>query len=136
MAAPNTNPIFPYTPQMPIVGISTANTNRDGITGTYGTLFTAGTLGARIERVLAKGDGSSTSAGMVRLFVTVGSTTRLVHEFTVDSVTASASVATWEEEWVRTDGRPVLVLPASAVIKVSTHLAESFVVVAADAGDY
>lgn len=133
----NTNPYFAHEPIIGHARIATANTNRDG-TGTLGTVTTAtsaanGGKGRRVERVLAKAT-VTTTAGMVRLFLYDGTNRRLVHEFTVDAVTASATVATWEEEWVRSDGQPVVILPPGYALEASTHNAEQIDVIAA-AGD-
>jgi len=62
------SPNFTSTPKSPTVTISTANPNRDGTTGTYGTLMTAGAAGSRIDRIRIQATGTTT-AGMVRLFV-------------------------------------------------------------------
>ena len=126
-AIANISPVFVHEPIVGHARIATANTNRDG-TGTVGTVTTATTAanggkGRRVDRVQAKAT-VTTTAGMVRLFVYDGTNRRLVHEFTVDAVTASASVATWEEEWVRTDGQPVIVLPPGYALEASTHNAE------------
>ena len=43
-------PIFIGTVKSPTAQISTANTNRDG-TGTLGTVYTAGALGGRIDKL-------------------------------------------------------------------------------------
>jgi hypothetical protein len=136
----NTNPYFAHEPVIGRGLVSAANTNRDG-TGTVVTITTATTAanggkGRRIERVLAKAIGTTT-AGMVRLFLYDGSNYTLIHEFTVDAITPSATLATWEEEWVRSDGQPVEILPPGWGLVASTHNAESFHVhaVAGDIGN-
>lgn len=89
----NLDPLFAITPKFSAVQISTANANRDGSTGTYGTLFTATekTQISEIRYVAVE----TTTAGMVRFFITDtgGLNPRMFLELTVAAVTASASVA-------------------------------------------
>jgi len=123
MAVSNT-PVFAQTPILGIGQVSTANTNRDGSTGTYSDIFTAGSNGARIEyiRVVATG---TTTAGVVRLFLsTDGSTYRLWKEILISAITPSTSVEVAVGEYMPT--RP-LVLPATnGKIRASTNNAETF----------
>ena len=95
----------------------TANTARDG-TGTINLLCTGRGPGTRVERVHVKAAGTTT-AGMVRLFkranglarATDGSFAsyaapawRLIAEIAVVAITPSGSVATFETDWVPTNG--------------------------------
>jgi hypothetical protein len=122
-----TSPQYVGTAKSPSVTISTANTNRDG-TGTLGTVHTAGASGSRIDRLLIQATGTTT-AGMVRLFVG----TALIKEVPVIAITPSATQPAWSAEVVFEGG---LVLQASAVLKASTHNAESFTVTLTNAGDF
>jgi hypothetical protein len=123
-------PVFAGTPKMGLGQVSTANTNRDG-TGTLATLFTAGASGSYLKKIVCKAT-VTTTAGMVRIFVSLdgGTTKRLIHEFTVDAVTPSASVAGWTEEQEFNE-----VLPASAIVYASTHNAEA-INLRAEYGDF
>lgn len=118
-------PVFAQTPVLAIGQVSTANTNRDGATGTYADIFTAGADGARIEyvRVVATG---TTTAGVVRLFLSTdsGSTYRLWKELLISAITPSTTIEVAASEYM--PSRP-LVLPATAGrIRASTHNSETF----------
>lgn len=127
----NTSPIFTLTPQIGMVQVSTANTNRDG-SGTLGTLITGATNGTRIRRIDCKATGTTT-AGMLRFYMHDGTNTRLWFEIAVSAVTPSASVPAWSDSRVFADPP---VLPSGWSIKVSTHNAETFNVISTPAGDY
>lgn len=122
-----TAPNYAATPRASFVVISTANTARDG-TGTLGTVFTAGSNGSRIDRIIAHATGTTT-AGMVRLFVHDGTNARLWRELPVTAVTPSASVPAWSAEVVFPSNTP-LILPSGWSLRASTHNAESFAVTA------
>jgi len=123
-----TNPQYIGTPKSPSVIISTANTNRDGTTGTYGTLMTAGASGSRIDRIRVNATGSTT-AGMIRFFVG----TALVYELPVVAVTPSGTIPAWGADVVFDNG---LILQSGAVVKVATNAAESFAVTVISGGDF
>jgi len=123
-----TSPQYIGTPKSPTVTISTANTNRDGVTGTYGTLMTAGASGSRVDRVVLMATGTTT-AGMVRLFVG----TALIMEIPIIAITPSATQPAFSQEIVFDNG---LVLAAAAVLKCSTHNAESFALIVTNGGDF
>lgn len=129
---PNTKPIFVLTPHIGAVSISTANTNRDG-TGTIGTCFTAGANGSRINRVTVKSN-ETPGAGMVRLYLHDGSSYYLWKESKVTAITPSATVKTFEEI-IPLQGENALVLPSGWSLRASTHLADTFLVIA-EGGDY
>lgn len=117
--------------------ISTANTNRDG-TGTLGTIFTAGANGARVDRIKWKAT-AATTAGVVRIFIkdTQGTPAiRLLFEALVTAITPSATIKSAEGEFVRSDGQPLILVPAGWSLVAGTHNAESFDVVADVGGDY
>jgi hypothetical protein len=114
------------------VAFSTANTNRDGSTGTYATAYTFLSaankgLGGRIDYLTVEAT-STTTAGMIRLFVN----SALVREIAVSAITPSATVKAWTipaSEGADINGRLALgiVLAPGDVIKLNTHNAESFV---------
>jgi hypothetical protein len=116
----NLDPLFAITPKFSAVQISTANANRDGVTGTYGTLFTATekTQISEIRYVAAE----TTTAGMVRFFITdtVGTNPRMFLELKVAAVTASASVAcaTGSQTYFN------FIIQAGQIITCSTEQAE------------
>ena len=117
--------------------ISTANTGRDG-TGTLGTIYTARTAanggkGARIDSISVCAT-STTTAGMVRIFVTdSGGTARLIKEIAVSALTPSATVKAFTipaSEGADANGFLSLgeILAPGDILRASTHNAETFVV--------
>lgn len=123
-------PSYAATPKVGVAVISTANTNRDG-TGTIGTVFSAGTNGSRIERIVIQATGTTT-AGMVRLFLHDGTNARLYEEVPVTAITPSGTTAAYTEtlEAYTTPEYMPLVLPTGWSLRASTHNAESFNVIA------
>lgn len=123
-----TNAQYVSTPKSPSVALSVANTNRDGTTGTYGTVLTAGASGSRVDRLNITATGATT-AGMIRLFVG----TAMVREIPVVAITPSSTQPAWTSDVVFDNG---LVLQASAVLKASTNNAENFNVTVMNGGDF
>ena len=133
--AANTAPIFVLTPKHPAVRIATANTNRDGATGTYGTLYTAGANGAFFKgfRWVAEGD---TTAGAIRLFLqnAGAGNFEMIYETVVPAVTFAAGVTPVAQgEWMPTNG---IALAANTVVTVNTHIGEPFSCWLESGGDY
>jgi hypothetical protein len=122
------NPQYVGTAKSPSVTVSTANANRDGTTGTYGTVMTAGASGSRVDRINITATGTTT-AGMVRLFVG----TALVKEVPVIAVSPSGTQPAWSVEVVFENG---LILQAGAVLKASTQNAEAINVTVISGGDF
>lgn len=79
------NPAFAVTPRIGIAQVTTANTNYDGTTGAYVDVIVGASTGTRIAEIVIQAAGVTT-AGMVRLFVTNGVTTRMFDEITVAAV--------------------------------------------------
>lgn len=128
--AANTNPLFELTPHIGMVSIATANTNRDG-TGTLGSVFVGATNGSRIDRIIIEAT-ATTAAGVVTLFIYDNSSiTNLWKEVLVGVVTASATSTAFTATIISPDPMsPLLVLPASYVLKAGTTIAQTFVVTA------
>lgn len=128
---------YAATPRVGIGTISTANTNRDG-TGTIGTIFTAGSSGSRIDRIVIKAT-VNTTAGMVRLFIHNGTTAYLWREIAVSAITVSATVAGFESAMSSNNAADIgflpLVLPTGYSLRASTHNAETLNVTAVG-GDF
>jgi hypothetical protein len=111
--------------------LAAANTNRDGATGTYVTVYTfvasgSGGKGGRIDTIQIEAT-AATTAGVVRMFVN-GNLTR---EFLVTAITPSTTIKTWQiptTEGADANGR----LPwggihaAGDIITFSTNNAEGF----------
>lgn len=124
-------PIFIGTPKNSMAQVTAANTNRDG-TGTLVTVYTAGASGARIDRIGITATGTTT-AGMVRLFVSDGTLHRLTVEVPVSAITPAANTAAFTTEVVFGAG---LLLQTGYSLRASTHNAEAFNVVITNGGDY
>lgn len=129
----STSPVFASTPRAALALISAANAGRDG-TGTLVDLLSAGAGGTRVEHVDFVALGPTT-AGMVRLFLHDGTSSRLFRELPVTAITPSESVASWSGSVNFSSLSAVLVLPSGWKLQVSTHNAESFAV-AAFGGDF
>lgn len=118
------NPAFATTPRIGIGQVSTANTNRDG-TGTIATIITGVAAGTRINEIVVEAT-TTTTAGMVRLYLNDGTNTRLFDEFVIPAITASGSAQAYRA--VKTYDN--LVLPsASWSLRASTNNAETFNVI-------
>ncbi len=133
--AAGTTPIFVATPKSPNVRFATANTNRDGSTGTYGTLATVGSNGAFYKGIRFTAEGNTT-AGAVRMFVQDGGSgnVEMKKEIVVPATTFSAGATpVWEGEWYPPGG---LQFSANSVIKVNTHIGETFSAFLESGGDY
>ena len=138
-----TTPQFANTPNLganlSAARISTANTNRDG-TGTLATLVTGGANGTRVDRVNMRAL-STTTAGILRFYLADAEGTpniRLIHEIAVSAITPSATVRAggYDNDWVRSDGQPVVIVPSGWTLRVSTEKAESFDVIPIVSGDF
>ena len=131
----NNYPIFVLTPKIGMARISTANTNRDG-TGTLGDVITGGTFGTRVVRIHIRAT-VTTTAGMVRLFISDGSNIRFWDEVSVTAITVSATVQAFEATIITPDSAsPLLVLPSGYVLKAGTHNGSEPFDVIAHGGDY
>jgi len=119
---------FASTVKSPSVALSVANANRDGATGTYAILMTAGASGSRIDRLVVQATGITT-AGMIRLFLG----TALIAEIPVLASTPSATISAWAAN-VAFDGG--LLLQAAAALKASTEKGEGFVLTVTNGGDF
>jgi hypothetical protein len=122
---------YSSTPRTASAQISTANTNRDG-TGTLVTVFTAGTNGSRIDDIIIQATGSTT-AGMVRLFLNDGSTTRLWQEVSITVATPSATAQAFR---AALSNQALVLASSSWNLRASTHNAETFNVIVTRAGDF
>lgn len=128
----NIAPIFPIIPVVGLGQVSAANTNRDG-TGTLVSILTGGANGTRIHKIIVYAT-VTTTAGMVRLFITGGGNTRLWREVAIPALTVSATVMA-HSEIVELFGEGALHLPSTYILKASTHNAEAINVIA-EGGDY
>jgi len=85
-----TTPSFATVPRIGMGQVTVANAGRDG-SGTVVTILTGAATGTRIAEVVVQAI-VTTTAGMVRLFISNGVTTRLLDEVSIAVATPSASV--------------------------------------------
>jgi len=121
---PNTSPVLRGVPRGDTATVSAANTARDG-TGTVVTVLTAGTNFGSVVDLITIEAQVATTAGVIRLFVHNGSAFFLWKEILVTAITPSTTLAAFRTEVSRSDGLPVLVLPAGYSLRASTHNAEA-----------
>lgn len=121
---------YAATPKTASAQVSAANTNRDG-TGTLVTVFTAGANGSRIDDIYITAS-VTTTAGMIRLFLSNGTDTRLYREVLVSATTPSATVAAWTTSLTSL----ALVLGAGWSLRASTEKAEAININVTRAGDF
>ena len=110
--------------------ISTANTNRNG-TGTIGTVITGATNGTRVDDISIVATGTTT-AGVVRLFISDGTNVRLWQEILVSAITPSTTVQVWSYTLLN----QALILKSGWSLQASTNNAETFNVIVTRAGDF
>lgn len=112
-----------YTANTGCVTISTANSNLDG-TGTLGTVLTGASNGTLIKSIIVKAQ-TSTTQGMIRLFVNGGGATELIAEIEVPAVTKSSTDPSYEYYMELN-----YALKSGYVFKAATQNAETFNVIA------
>lgn len=123
MAVTN-QPIFTQVANLGLIKIATINTGRDG-SGTLGTVVTAGAAGTKITSIIIKAE-VTTTAGMVRLFITLAGTTYIFMEIPITAITVAANTPSFYYRLEFAD----MVLPNGAVLKAGTEKGESFVITA------
>lgn len=122
---------YAATPRSALAVLSAANTNRDGTTGTYVTVFTAGSSGSRIDDIRINA-AATVTAGVVRLFIHDGTNGRLFAEVMVTATTPSTTVQTWGTALLNQG----IILPNGYSLRASTNNAETFHVLVTRAGDF
>lgn len=110
--------------------VTTANTNRNG-TGTIVSVFSAGASGSRIDDIYIVATGTTT-AGVVRLFISDGTNIRLWQEILVTAITPSTTVQVWSYALLNL----ALILPSGYSLQASTNNSETFNVQVTRAGDF
>lgn len=122
MTTPNFRQIYPKTPKFTTGLLTTANTNLDG-TGTLVTMMTIGAAGGEIQQVDALSVASVTTDTVIRAFLSTdnGSTKVLFREwqYLLDNITVAVARAA-QEYVTRADEDEKIVLPASAIVYIST----------------
>lgn len=121
---------YSSTPRTALVSINTANTARNG-TGTITSIFSAGASGSRIDDISIVAQ-STTTAGVVRLFLYNGTTHFMIREVLVSAITPSTTQAVFSASLVGLG----LVLQSGWALTASTNNAESFNICVTRAGDF
>lgn len=122
----NTSPIFGLTPILTNAQVTTQNTTRDATGLNVVDVFTASGNGCRIDTIKIKATGTTT-AGMIRIFLYDGTSTRLFTEVLVTAITASATVASFESTLVldSTVNYPIY-MKSGDIVKATTQVTETF----------
>ena len=110
--------------------VTTANTNRNG-TGTIVSVMTGATNGTRIDDIYIVATGTTT-AGVVRLFISDGTNIRLWQEILVPAITPSTSVQVFSQSLINVG----LILENGWSLQASTNNAETFNILVTRAGDF
>ena len=103
--------------------VSAAQTTRDNPGSNVVTVFAAGANGSRIENVRVQATGTTT-AGVVRLYISDGTTHALWREVLVPAITPSTTVSPFAADIDLSLEACVLV--AGQSIRATTHNAEAF----------
>ena len=131
----NINPIFALTPDVPIVTVTAATTDRTGATTTnLVNLLTATSSGTKITQIGAKVAGNNV-ATLVLIFITdtAGANPKLFDEIALPAVTASNQATSQRQVNVYSD----LQLKAGQIIKVgATVISGGNINIFAVKGDY
>jgi hypothetical protein len=114
-------PQFASLPRFAAIQLNSANPNLDGLGVMGAVTFAAGVNGSRVDKCVVKAT-VSTTAGMVRLFVSSATATTLLTEIPITAVTKSASVPAFETV---VDFLGGLVIPTGCTVKASTEKAEA-----------
>ena len=121
---------YAATPRTASAALSAANTNRNG-TGTIVSVFAAGSSGSRIDDIYIVAN-ATTTAGVVRLFISDGTNIRLWQEILVTATTPSTTVQVWSSSLIN----QALILANGWSLQASTNNAETFSVFVTRAGDF
>lgn len=125
----STSPQFASVPKTSAATISTANTGRDG-TGTIGPIFTAGSNGSRIDKIVIHAQATVT-AGAVRFFIHDGTNYFLFKEVPVVATTPSATTPAFSSVLSQEiEASLPLILPTGYSLMAATEKAESFNIIA------
>jgi hypothetical protein len=131
----NTNPIFALTPDVPIVTVTAATTDRTGATTTnLVNLLTATSSGTKITQIGAKVAGNNV-ATLVLIFITdtAGANPKLFDEIPMAATTAGNTTTSQRQVNVYSD----LQLKAGQVVKVgATVISGGNINIFAVKGDY
>ena len=123
------SPQFASVPKTSAATIATANTSRTG-SGTLGTIFTAGSNGSRIDKIVIHAQ-STVTAGAVRFFIHDGTNYFLFKEVPVVATTPAATTPAFSVVLSQEiEATLPLTLPTGYSLRAATEKAESFNIIA------
>jgi hypothetical protein len=129
-----TNPNFAQTPKFGAAAVAT-NTNRDGTTGTYTSVWTAAaTYGSRLEKIRVVSSGQPANS-CVTIWLDDGTTKWLFDEFRISSSPAAGSTTV---DTFKVEKRYDMDIPASYIIRAAVTVAATSgsIIVQCFANDY
>lgn len=126
----STSANYAATPISASAQISAANTNRNG-TGTIVSVISGATNGTRVDDIYIVATGTTT-AGVVRLFISDGTNIRLWQEILVPAITPSTTVTVFNTSLLN----QALLLKSGWSLQAATNNAETFNVIVTRAGDF
>ena len=97
--AANVTPIFPLASNCKQGQVTVANTNKDGSTGTYVTVWAPGANGSLLNKIVVDVPGTS-AVDMIRLFWNDGTNKHLYKEVPVTAATPSSTVQCFRAEYI------------------------------------
>lgn len=121
---------YAATVQTASAALSVANTNRNG-TGTIVSVITGATNGTRVDDIYIVAN-ATTTAGVIRLFISDGTNIRLWQEILVTAITPSTTQTVWSASLLN----QALLLKSGWSLQASTNNAETFSVFVTRAGDF
>lgn len=126
----STSANYAATPISASAQISAANANRNG-TGTIVSVISGAASGTRVDDISIVAT-ATTTAGVVRLFISDGTNIRLWQEILVSAVTPSTTVQVWSYTLLN----QALLLKSGWSLQAATNNAETFNVIVTRAGDF
>lgn len=126
----STSAQYASTVQTASAQISVANTARNG-TGTIVSVISGAASGTRVDDISIVATGTTT-AGVVRLFISDGTNIRLWQEILVTAITPSTTQTVWSATLLN----QALLLKSGWSLQASTNNSETFNVIVTRAGDF
>jgi hypothetical protein len=119
-------PAFTQSPLLAQVQMGTANTNRDGSTGTYSSAISAGANGSLVDYIAFKAI-VTTTPGTLRIFYSPdsGTTWRLLDEVATAGAVVGATSPGESQIWIPPGGVP-LNLPSTGQLKFCPNNSETW----------
>lgn len=117
-------PAYPAYPRTQSVQLSASETSRTSPTAAS-AFFTAGSAGSVCYRALIKATATTSSNGMIFIWLYDGSNYRIIQEIQVPAITPSATLPSFEDEVPFSD----MILQSGWSLRASTYNANTFNVI-------